>query len=271
MSKKTYTGKPMILKGLVESLRRRDWFTVFMEIMIVVVGVFIGIEVSNWNQDRQNRALAESYLVRLTADLESQIATWEDALQYFRQTRQHTLSALENFQSPVEDLGEQFLIDLYQASQARNLSVRRSTYDELVATGGIEYLPPALSREALGVYYDLSERWLAVAGDITDYRPVIRRHMDYRVQEAIVDACGDVYVRHRFGYSAVQLPDDCDIVLPAALVSAEVEQLHANAIVEQHLRYQASNLRSRTQAIENALVATRNTLAAVRQIKGSES
>jgi type IV secretory pathway component VirB8 len=86
-----------------------------------------------------------------------------------------------------------------------------------------------------------------------------------------VDACGDVYVRHRFGYSAVQLPDDCDIVLPAALVSAEVEQLHANAIVEQHLRYQASNLRSRTQAIENALVATRNTLAAVRQIKGSES
>jgi len=39
----------MIIRRLVQSLRRRDWFTVVIEILIVVVGVFIGIEVSNWN------------------------------------------------------------------------------------------------------------------------------------------------------------------------------------------------------------------------------
>jgi len=36
----------MIIRRLVQSLRRRDWFTVVIEILIVVVGVFIGIEVS---------------------------------------------------------------------------------------------------------------------------------------------------------------------------------------------------------------------------------
>jgi len=54
-------------------------------------------------------------------------------------------------------------------------------------------------REALGIHYDLSRRRQAVVEDITEYRPTVRRHMDFRVQDAIVDACGDEYVPHPFG------------------------------------------------------------------------
>jgi len=255
----------MILHRLVHSLRRRDWFTVVIEIVIVVVGVFIGIEVSNWNQDRQNRVLAQSYLERLTADLESEMITWQDALGYFGQTRQHSLAALTAFQQPVETLGESFLIDLYQASQERNLTIRRATFNELVSTGGIEYLPAHLSREALGVHYDLAHRRLAVAEDITNYRKVLRLHMDFRVQEAIVDACGDIYQESPFGYTGLRLPESCQVDLPQELVAAEVARLHANEIVEQHLRLQASSLRSRLSALGNALSRTENTLTMVRR------
>ena len=46
----------MILHRLTEHVRRQDWFAVFLDFVIVVVGVFIGIQVSNWNAARQDRA-----------------------------------------------------------------------------------------------------------------------------------------------------------------------------------------------------------------------
>lgn len=257
----------MILRRLAKSLRSQDWGTVVLEVVIVVLGVFIGIEVSNWNEDRQKRALAQSYVERLATDLSAELTTWEDALQYFQTTHGHARSALEAYNAPAEDLDPQFLIDLYQASQERHLSIRRSTYDELVATGGIEYLRDQALRDALGIHYDLSARRQSVLEDITDYRPVLRRHMDHRVQAAIVEACGETYLRDDFGYQGLRLPESCEIDLPETLVRQEVRRLHDNQVVQQHLRYQASNLTSRIIALEYAVIGARNTRDAVRELE----
>lgn len=255
----------MMVRRFVEHLRNHDWFLVASDFVIVVLGVFIGIEVANWNEARQNRAMAESYLQRLSTDLGAEVVTWADALEYFRTTYRHAGAALQAFEAPVETLDEQFLIDLYQASQERNLSIRRATYDELVSTGGIQYLPGGTFREALGIHYDLSQRRQAVADDVTDYRPTLRRHMDFRVQDAIVTACGDEYVPHPFGYAGIRLPETCEIALPELLAREEIRRLHRNIEVKQHLRYQRSNLRSRIQALESALDIARNMRSAVQE------
>jgi len=60
----------MILRRLVENLRRRDWSTVTLEVLIVVLGVFIGIEVANWNEARKERDLEQALVDRLIADFE---------------------------------------------------------------------------------------------------------------------------------------------------------------------------------------------------------
>ena len=39
----------MILRRLTNAIRRRDWFTVVIETLIVVLGVFLGLQVNNWN------------------------------------------------------------------------------------------------------------------------------------------------------------------------------------------------------------------------------
>ena len=46
----------MILRRIAEAFRRQDWFTVFVETMIVVVGVFVGLQVDNWNAARVDDA-----------------------------------------------------------------------------------------------------------------------------------------------------------------------------------------------------------------------
>ncbi|MEQ9316207.1 MAG: hypothetical protein RLN72_10160 [Henriciella sp.] len=51
----------MILQRLATSIRKQDWFTVLIETLIVVFGVFIGLQVNNWNTERgTKRALAEA-------------------------------------------------------------------------------------------------------------------------------------------------------------------------------------------------------------------
>jgi len=55
----------MILQRLAEAIRQQNWFTVILEVSIVVVGIFIGLQVDDWNSGRQDRRDEQQYLGRL--------------------------------------------------------------------------------------------------------------------------------------------------------------------------------------------------------------
>ena len=55
----------MILQKLADGIRQQNWFTVFLEILIVVVGIFIGLQVDGWSELRQDRRDEQHYLNRL--------------------------------------------------------------------------------------------------------------------------------------------------------------------------------------------------------------
>ena len=64
----------MILRRLTNAFRRQDWFTVFIETLIVVLGVFLGLQVNNWNTTRSDSRREMAYLYGLHDDF-SQIIT----------------------------------------------------------------------------------------------------------------------------------------------------------------------------------------------------
>jgi hypothetical protein len=45
----------MILRRLAEGIRKQDWFIVVLEILIVVFGIFAGLQVDDWNRARLER------------------------------------------------------------------------------------------------------------------------------------------------------------------------------------------------------------------------
>lgn len=55
----------MLLRRVTEHVKAQNWTAVVLDFAIVVVGVFIGIQVSNWNDARGERALERVYLQRL--------------------------------------------------------------------------------------------------------------------------------------------------------------------------------------------------------------
>ena len=58
----------MIIRRLAGALREQNWFTVVMEVMIVVVGIFIGLQVDGWNEWRKKQQNIESQLLRIADD-----------------------------------------------------------------------------------------------------------------------------------------------------------------------------------------------------------
>jgi hypothetical protein len=59
----------MILRRLGHAIARQDWFVVLIELLVLVVGIFIGLQVDDWNQARRNRNDEQRFLVALHEDI----------------------------------------------------------------------------------------------------------------------------------------------------------------------------------------------------------
>jgi hypothetical protein len=55
----------MILRRISENVRSQNWFAVAVEFVIVVVGVFMGLQVQDWNEARKERIEEHALLSRL--------------------------------------------------------------------------------------------------------------------------------------------------------------------------------------------------------------
>ena len=81
----------MLLRRITQHIEDQNWFAVSIDLVIVVVGVFIGIQVANWNGERVAAADEAELMVRLTKEmhtLETELAI-----------------AAENYKSTVEATG----------------------------------------------------------------------------------------------------------------------------------------------------------------------
>lgn len=59
----------MILRRITKHVKDQNWFAVGLDFFIVVIGVFIGLQVSNWNDARQDRADETIFLQDLHDDI----------------------------------------------------------------------------------------------------------------------------------------------------------------------------------------------------------
>ena len=59
----------MILANLTRAIRQQNWFAVAVEFLIVIAGVVIGFQITEWNEARTARELEEEYLLRIHTEI----------------------------------------------------------------------------------------------------------------------------------------------------------------------------------------------------------
>lgn len=184
----------MILKRLARGIRSQDWFVVTVEIMIVVIGIFIGLQVDDWNHARQTEKSVRIYYERLIEDLDDGIVLMQDTINYYSTVKKYAMRVLENVEKPVEELTADFVGNVYQATQRVDPSIPRHTFDELISTGSIIDLRDLELRSQLSIYFAKNIGLEAFETPLTAYRINARGKISAEIQSEINDSCGDVFV-----------------------------------------------------------------------------
>jgi hypothetical protein len=216
----------MILRRVREHVGSHNWFAVAVDFVIVVIGVFVGIQASNWNQARAERSQGREYRSMLLNDLDENLANLETRRRYYRWVRNEALATLADLRRPSSSLDEQFLVHAYQATQILPWALKRNTYDEIVSTGAIAALGDSLLRDKISNYYVTSDVTGANISVIPPYRDIARRVMPYAAQQAIRAHCNEQIVPNSRGSNDMVLPEGtCELGLDEATVRRSVAQV----------------------------------------------
>jgi Family of unknown function (DUF6090) len=132
----------MILRRISQGIRKQDWFVVIVEIMIVVVGIFIGLQVDDWNEKRKQRTQELVYLSQLKEDVTTMkllvngLIANEDGLP---EAMMRVLRVLETCSAdPASESDFQRTFTEYQ--NILTVQVLDATFNEMLASGALARL-----------------------------------------------------------------------------------------------------------------------------------
>ena len=59
----------MLLRKITKHIKEQNWFAVSLDVLVVITGIFLGMQVSEWNDNRKDRIDGQEYLVRLHSEV----------------------------------------------------------------------------------------------------------------------------------------------------------------------------------------------------------
>ena len=235
----------MILRRVGARLRQKDWTAVAIELIVVVGGVFIGLQASNWNQEREIDAKAARFAESLRADLRTEAWGFEYQTHYYANVLSNADRAVEALtgKTPLPD--EALLISAYRATQYYETLRQRATYDELTSTGSIGLIrDPGLRETAMLIYSTTNLANTAQEGRTSLYRTAFRMTVPNDVQRVLARTCGDrptVLGDYRTNFAdAINYP--CETGLSPDTIAASVALLRSNAELVPSLRLRVADL-----------------------------
>jgi hypothetical protein len=237
----------MILRRLVESLKQQHWTGVFIELAIVVLGVFIGMQVSNWNQQRTTDQQAAVFTERLKADLREEDWRYQVMITYSREVLANAERAVDALDGTAPLSDEALLVSAYRATQYKQGLRRRATYDELISTGTIGLIRDQSLRDtAMRNYNSATIDNLVSEGKNSRYREAFRMALPTEVQRALGKNCGDHFLTPG-DYTSIRgvLDYPCRTGLREATIRASAVALRSNPALVPLLRLRIDDIDTR--------------------------
>jgi len=237
----------MILRRVIEHVKNQHWTAVWIDLIIVILGVFIGTQVSNWNADWETSKKAAIFSERLKADLRLEAWGYEGLIEYYKDVSlnaDRTLAAIDG-ELPLSD--EQFVISAYRATQYKYNDRYRATYDEMVSTGNIGLIKDEKLRNVSVRAYSLSTiDNLVKEGIESRYRELFRMSVPNDVQRALGKACGDRYIKPGDYQNFDHVNDyPCKTTLPADVIDDAANALRSDPQTIRYLRQRIADLDTR--------------------------
>lgn len=159
----------MIINRIGSALRSQDWATVFIEFVLVVLGVLVALEVDRYNERQKERADEINYLLALERDLQRDIDDHRTLIEAFSTIESFGDSAIKTLNGQECSPGEcwRSLVEAFHASQWIDASTNSSSFEEMKRLG----LPKdAGLKDTLELYYAGGRARGKLTADLPLYR-----------------------------------------------------------------------------------------------------
>ena len=226
----------MFLRRIVEHLKTQNWTAVALDLGIVIVGVFIGTQVSNWNQERLEKRETAQLLLELRPALQSVTDFFDTAKDYYATSRAYSETAFAGWRGDPAVSDEQFVIAAYQASQIYTFGVNGTNWASIFGGDRMRDIDSVEVRRGLTNMMTFPYEQIAGSDAVaTPYREHVRQVISEDIQDAIRAECSDKPIPER--PLTIRLPSTCDLELPEALFAQSATALRSRPELVGELRW----------------------------------
>jgi hypothetical protein len=224
----------MKLRSYSQWIANRDWSSVAMDILIVVVGVIIALQVSNWNEERKDAARGADYLLRMQNELRADVVRLGTMATSWKAVNAEGRAALAHAEHGTLYHGSAWktLLAYYQASQIWPYRKDDTTFQELRASGEFGLIrDPVLRAKVSRHYADIAGLAIAeVLGVAPAYREQVRGMTPWAIQECVWANC------YANAFESQQLVD-CPAPVSEDEATAVLSEYGASRELRGHLRF----------------------------------
>ncbi|MEO7478434.1 MAG: hypothetical protein ABIT64_04280 [Lysobacteraceae bacterium] len=225
----------MALHAIAHRFKEHDWFEVGVEVVIVFVGVFFGLQFSNWNQNRQDTVRGMDYLQRFHVELRKESALLDNMIGFGGSVSGYGAGAIGYAESGtlVQGSAWETLLAYYQASQIAPYRQPSTTFDELRSSGELQLIRNAGLRNRISEHYDQgsASHALEVLGLVPAYREHVRGMTPWAIQHYIWTKC------YRMDDGVNQHLLDCPSPVSESEAQRVIDAYRSNSTLTEQLRF----------------------------------
>lgn len=251
----------MLLRRVIEHVKAQNWTAIGIDFVIVVVGVFVGIQAANWNEAQEFKGRERELLRELRSDIERSIAATDDKIAMFQDVTaagERSLTFLRSGGGCGSDCWR-VIVDFMHASQWQGARVSSSTYAEMRRLG----LPR--SRRVAGAveaYYAQNEILATSIGELPEYRNLVRGLVPVDIQRTYWTNCWQMIDGRE------TLSRDCEVDVPPDEAAAIVSVIAAYPRVRESLTQWAGLLTAAPKSLGDQNRAGMRAIEAINQELG---
>lgn len=168
-------------KLIVERNLRKYLIYAIGEILLVVIGILIALQINNRNERSKVYKIEQEYLKRLKTDLEKDKIYFTERRQYadelLKQYQIYTDKSYD-FQETYKNFSELFCCLDFPPTE---LSIHKSTYTELISTGNLSTIQSGDLREDIGNHYEIFEKHNRHLIEFDSYANIVLGNNDAKV------------------------------------------------------------------------------------------
>ncbi|MEL7107750.1 MAG: hypothetical protein AAGL99_00670 [Pseudomonadota bacterium] len=183
----------MLLRRVTKHVKDQNWLAVGIDFAIVVIGVFIGIQVANFNDVQKEQQSADAYVERLDEEFDIIRQRLDDGLRAY----QRSISGIDLLlnahrqrrETPDAVLPDEQTLGLaaYRVTSGSVPAGAPAAFKELIASGTLETIEDQQLRQALFAYDEFAaiarDGWKSIREEQHGSANLILSFIDLRASE----------------------------------------------------------------------------------------